>query len=259
MRCFPFIFALAMLGSFGLARESVAQVTPPPDPAATSAPASALLPPPGTYNYQVVVRGVRDAAGLVDVAATAGGETITAKTTLQFVSTYLIAGSVTPQYVYSNTYYASTLGLTATAEPVAINLEIRPDAGAGHRTFALASLKPDGFSVRSLRSRTLALAPGSDRWVNVDGLNFAGAFALVAQMLAAGDHPVTVISAVYSSSAPYTCTNVAAQHPKDAPAADLYLSCKGGRQDANIWYDSVTLVPDKIELPYERATLFRRK
>ena len=203
------------------------------------------------------MRGVRDASGHVDVATTAGGSSVTAKTTLQFVSTYLIAGSVTPQFAYSQTYYASTLRLSADAQPLALSLEIRPDAG--RRTYASASLGAGGVTIGGFRSRSLAAAPGSDRWVTVDGINFAGAFTLPASVLAAHDRPITIYSALRGVAEPYVCTNVPTTHPKDAPANDGYLHCEGGKNDATVWYDPDTLIPDKIELPYERATFFRRQ
>ena len=67
-----------------------------------------------------------------------------------------------------------------------------------------------------------------------------------------------LVASTETGVAPYACTQGGVDHPKDVPASDVAIHCTGGREDATVWYDPTTFVPDKMEIPGERATLIRR-
>jgi hypothetical protein len=227
-----------------------AQDVPSPLPSA-----SASLLPEGNYPYKVTVRGVGDADGHV-VVQRAPNVSAMSETTLQYSSTYLVPGSATPQFVFSRTYYASRVALDDSALPAAFSTEIRPDRG--WRFYGLGKLNADGtMQLVGNRRGTFTLPAPSTRWVTLNGLGFAGAFLLPYEFQAAQGAALTLASTETGIS-PYACTQGRVDRPKDVPVADVALHCTGGREDVTVWYDPATLVPDKIEIPVERATLMRR-
>jgi hypothetical protein len=231
-----------------------AQVTPLP--VSTSAPsAAAQAPAPGDYLYNVVVRGLRDTDGHV-VVTWAPLLTAMSETTFEFSSTYLIAGSAVPQFSYSRTYYASRVMLDASGLPAAFTTETRPDRG--WRFYGSGKLNADGtMQLAGSRRGTFSTSTPTARWVTMNGLGFAGAFLLPYEFQAAQGAPL-MLASTETGVTPYTCVQGGVDHPKDVAAADVAIHCTGGREDATIWYDPATLVPDKIEIPSERATLMRR-
>jgi len=246
------VFTLSLLMTIAsLNAPLVAQNAPLPQPSAIENRAL----PNGDFHYTVIVRGVGDADGHVVVERT---PLVSARseTALQFSSTYLVAGSAVPQFVFSRTYYESHITLDDTGVPAAFSTEIRPDRGWPF--FGTGKRNADGtMQLAGNRRGTFAPPAPAGRWITLNGLGFAGAFLLPYEVDVARGAPL-MLASTETGVAPYACTQGGVDQPKDVPASDVAIRCTGGREDATVWYDPTTFVPDKMEIPSERATLIRR-
>jgi hypothetical protein len=103
----------------------------------------------------------------------------------------------------------------------------------------------------------VALASNTRHFVVVEPGLLAGLFALPAQLGAWKDPSVTWITPTSGRAQPLTVNQAALQKPPaGVPAQDALISIDSPIA-LTIWYDSATLVPDRIEVPSQSAVLTR--
>lgn len=151
----------------------------------------------------------------------------------------------------------ATLTLDPSLAPVRYDGRYNAPGQTVDVTVAVAS---DGATVTSPLATTsgpLQLAPGTTHFAIVEPGLLAGLFALPAQIGAWKDSRVTWITPTSASSQVLTIgAATGATRPTGVPANDVLLSIASPIA-ATIWYDPSTFVPDRIDVPSEKAVLVR--
>lgn len=163
--------------------------------------------------------------------------------------------------------WASVMGLTLSARAtLALGADLSPTSYTGNYraagqniavTVALTAVSATVTSTQSESAHALALAPNTHHFVVVEPGLLAGLFALPAQLASWNESTVTWLSPVTGAVQPLTKDSAASPaRPAGVPAQDVELSLTG-QIPVTMWYDPVTFLPDRIEVPSQHTILTR--
>ena len=151
----------------------------------------------------------------------------------------------------------ATLTLDATLAPLRYDGHYSTPGQSVNVTAAVAANGTTVTSPLATTSGPLQLAPGTTHFAIVEPGLLAGLFALPAQLNAWKETRVTWISPTSASSQLLTVGAAdASERPTGVPASDVLLSIEHPIA-VTIWYDPSTFVPDRIEVPSNKAVLTR--
>jgi len=205
--------------------------------------ATVAFPASGAYNYTASMSGQpigqwnvtvkrNDSAMELDESSQASmmGMAISARATL------LLGADLSPTS-YSGAYRAA-------GQNVAV-------------TVALTAASATVTGTQSETPRTLGLAANTHHFVVVEPGLLAGLFALPAQLASWNESTVTWLSPVTGAAQPLMKDSAASPaRPAGVPAQDVELSLTG-QIPVTMWYDPVTFIPDRVEVPSQNAVLTR--
>jgi hypothetical protein len=163
--------------------------------------------------------------------------------------------------------WASVMGMTLSAKAtLALGSDLSPTRYTGNYlaagqsvnvTVALAGASATITGTQSQSARTLALGTDTHHFVVIEPGLLAGLFALPAQLASWNESTVTWLSPVTGTAQPLTKDSAAPPaRPAGVPAQDVELSLTG-QIPVTMWYDPVTFVPDRIEVPSQHTILTR--
>lgn len=205
--------------------------------------AAAVFAAPSTYTYSAALAGQPVGKWSVAVQSDAGQTVLNEKSSANFGGMAIGA--------------TATLTLDATLAPLHYDGHY---STAGQSVNVTAAVAANGTTVTSPLATTsgpLQLAPGTTHFAIVEPGLLAGLFALPAQLNAWKETRVTWISPTSASSQLLT-VGVAdtVARPTGVPPNDVVLSIDHPIA-VTIWYDPSSLVPDRIEVPSNKAVLTR--
>jgi hypothetical protein len=163
--------------------------------------------------------------------------------------------------------WASVMGMTLSAKAtLALGSDLSPTRYTGNYlaagqsvnvTVALAGTSATITGTQSQSARTLALGTDTHHFVVIEPGLLAGLFALPAQLASWNESTVTWLSPVTGTAQPLMKDSAAPPaRPAGVPAQDVELSLTG-QIPVTMWYDPVTFVPDRIEVPSQHTILTR--
>lgn len=163
--------------------------------------------------------------------------------------------------------WASVMGMMLSAKAtLALGPDLSPTRYTGNYraagqnvdvTVALAAASATVTSTQSESAHALALVPNTRHFVVVEPGLLAGLFALPAQLASWNESTVTWLSPVTGAAQPLTKDSAAPPvRPAGVPAQDVELSLTG-QIPVTMWYDPVTFIPDRIEVPSQHTILTR--
>jgi hypothetical protein len=163
--------------------------------------------------------------------------------------------------------WASVMGMMLSAKAtLALGPDLSPASYTGNYraggqnvavTVALAPASATVTGSQSESAHALALVPNTHHFVVVEPGLLAGLFALPAQLASWNESTVTWLSPVTGSAQPLMKDSAAPPaRPAGVPAQDVELSLTGQIPVA-VWYDPVTFIPDRIEVPSQHTILTR--
>jgi hypothetical protein len=198
---------------------------------------------PATYTYSASLAGQPVGQWSIAVRSDAGQAVLDEKSSANFGGMALGA--------------TATLTLDANLAPLRYDGRYSAPGQSIDVTVAVAS---NGATVTSQLATTpgpLQLAAGTTHFAIIEPGLLAGLFALPAQLNAWRESRVTWISPTSASAQLLTVgTGAAAARPTGVPANDAVVSID--RPIAvTIWYDPSSFVPDRIDVPSNKAVLTR--
>jgi hypothetical protein len=163
--------------------------------------------------------------------------------------------------------WATVMGMTLSAKAtLALGPDLSPTSytgnyrAAGQDVAVTVALTPASATITGSQSgtaHTVALVPDTHHFAVIEPGLLSGLFALPAQLASWNESTVTWLSPVTGSAQPLMKSAApAAARPSGVPAQDIELSLTG-QTPATIWYDAVSLIPDRIEIPSQHAVLTR--
>jgi hypothetical protein len=163
--------------------------------------------------------------------------------------------------------WASVMGMMLSAKAtLALGSDLSPASYTGNYlaggqnvgvTVALTAASATITGTQSNAARTVALGTGTHHFVVIEPGLLAGLFALPAQLAAWNESTVTWLSPVAGAAQPLMKDPAApSARPAGVPAQDVELSLTG-QIPVTMWYDAVTFVPDRIEVPSQHTILTR--
>lgn len=211
--------------------------------------ASPALPPAGTYRYDATVAGAKAGGATLNVTGKAGGLSI--------------AERATGASDDSDVAIDDVLELDASLMPVAYRAAYKVhDRVLDHMQQMQVAVS---FATRAASVaaggdvREFALGGTSKAFVILDSSAVAGFFVLPAQMRAFGGADTTVlVPGLGAEKFLNVIPGDKPARPAGLPAADVSISFAGQAPFVE-WYDPLTLVPDRIDVPGASLTLARTK
>lgn len=198
---------------------------------------------PATYTYSASLAGQPVGQWTIGVKNDAGQTVLDEKSSANFGGMALGA--------------TATLTLDPNLAPVRYDGRYSAPGQSINVTVAVASNGATVTSPLATTSGPLQLAPGTTHFAIVEPGLLAGLFALPAQLNAWKESRVTWISPT-SASSQFLSVGTAATpaRPAGVPANDAVLSID--RPIAvTVWYDPSSFVPDRIDVPSNKAVLTR--
>jgi hypothetical protein len=248
--------ALALAGAVAIlgpaSRPALAQESPAPAASATPSPAPL---PAGKVPYLLIVRGHQDT--LVEVEITRGDRFIVIGEVSRqrypvVVPSYSAAAPMVNWYT-STTLSALQLTVDFTLYSFLHSRGDLPESRAfGAWNGIQSPLEGDAPSARDAM-----LVEGTKHFVLINGTEIAGLIALPAQLTSWHDERVTAVGPQLSEKTLYTVsTPPVAVRPKGVAAADFAMQFDG-KEHLVEWVDPLTLLPDRIDIPSQRAVIVR--
>jgi hypothetical protein len=163
--------------------------------------------------------------------------------------------------------WASVMGMTLSAKAtLALGPDLSPTRYTGNYlaagqnvgvTVALTAASATIAGTQSGAARTVGLGADTHHFVVIEPGLLAGLFALPAQLASWNESTVTWLSPVTGAAQPLMKDSAAPPaRPAGVPAQDVELSLTG-QIPVTMWYDPVTFVPDRIEVPSQHTILTR--
>lgn len=163
--------------------------------------------------------------------------------------------------------WATVMGMTLSAKAtLALGPDLSPTSytgnyrAAGQDVAVTVALTPASATISGSQSdaaHAVALVPDTHHFVVIEPGLLAGLFALPAQLASWNESTVTWLSPVTGSAQPLTKDAAASTaRPAGVPAQDVELSLTG-QIPVTMWYDAVTFIPDRIEVPSQHTILTR--
>jgi hypothetical protein len=197
----------------------------------------------GTYAYAASLAGQPIGQWTVGVRSDAGQEILDEKSSANFGGMSLGA--------------TATLTLDSDLAPARYDGRYSAPGQTIEVTVAVASSGVTVTSPLATIPAPLQLAAGTKHFVIVEPGLLAGLFALPAQLNAWKESSVTWVTPTSAQAQILsTGTTTPATRPSGVPAADAVLSIEHPIA-VTIWYDPSTFVPDRIEVPSNKAVLTR--
>jgi hypothetical protein len=204
--------------------------------------AAVIFASPGTYTYAAALAGQPVGQWTIAVRDDAGRTMLDERSTANFGGMALTA--------------TATLTLGADLSPLRYDGRYSAPSQSVNVSVAVAS---DGATVTSPLATIpapLQLAPGTTHFAIVEPGLLAGLFALPAQLNAWQQSRVTWISPTNAQAQILTVGGAAPARPAGVAATDAVLSIEQP-VEVTIWYDPSTFVPDRIDVPANKAVLTR--
>jgi hypothetical protein len=163
--------------------------------------------------------------------------------------------------------WASVMGMTLSAKAtLALGPDLSPTRYTGNYraagqnigvTVALTAASATITGTQSGSARTVALGADTHHFVVIEPGLLAGLFVLPAQLASWNESTVTWLSPVTGTAQPLMKDSAAPPaRPAGVPAQDVELSLTG-QIPVTMWYDAVTFIPDRIEVPSQHTILTR--
>jgi hypothetical protein len=163
--------------------------------------------------------------------------------------------------------WASIMGMTLSAKAtLALGSDLSPTSYTGNYlaggqnvgvTVSLTAASATITGTQSESSRTVALGAGTHHFVVIEPGLLAGLFVLPAQLASWNESTGTWLSPVTGAAQPLMKDSAAPPaRPAGVPAQDVELSLTG-QIPVTMWYDPVTFIPDRIEVPSQHTILTR--
>lgn len=163
--------------------------------------------------------------------------------------------------------WASVMGMTLSAKAtLALGPDLSPTRYTGNylaagqsvgATVALTAASATITGTQSDSARTVSLGADTHHFVVIEPGLLAGLFVLPAQLAAWNESAVTWLSPVTGTAQPLMKDAAAPPaRPAGVPAQDVELSLTG-QIPVTMWYDAVTFIPDRIEVPSQHTILTR--
>jgi hypothetical protein len=163
--------------------------------------------------------------------------------------------------------WASVMGMMLSAKAtLALGPDLSPTGYTGNYraggqnvdvTVGLTAASATVTSTQSESAHALALLANTHHFVVIEPGLLAGLFALPAQLASWNESTVTWLSPVTGAAQPLAKDSAASPaRPTGVPVQDVELSLTG-QIPVTMWYDPVTFIPDRIEVPSQHTILTR--
>jgi hypothetical protein len=163
--------------------------------------------------------------------------------------------------------WASVMGMTLSAKAtLALGSDLSPTSYTGNYlaagqnvgvAVALTAASATITGTQSGSAHTVALGADTHHFVVIEPGLLAGLFVLPAQLASWNESTVTWVSPVTGAAQPLMRDSAAPPaRPAGVPAQDVELSLTG-QIPVTMWYDPVTFIPDRIEVPSQHTILTR--